>query len=791
MPIDQLTDKYKSLIDIVKDPSGKVLAYAMDMSYVDWLNFEIKNFIIRRAVMNQPVSVVIDGELTYLTNPETNVPLLYSDFITDRSGPKFAGYLNEKPGMEYLTANVDPDKRTRLMGLQERSTLRFCRVNVLTLPDKESLNIALAVFAKKHQVQRKLSDFDLTARETSLLESAVLLALKDKLNPKQFEKFEKNPKLAKAIGKTAWQVGGNISTVRINDYLNAETPPELSYEQSVRQSMIFPGTPNFKKYDEPGYDPSTAFTHMLIDGVGRTVRDHYLTFYKSLNETAPVFYRPDSSGVPDTFYGVGIPFFEASVEKINPDGTIKFSTNKDVIEIGDIICDNSSIFGRIFNAKNNFGLMCKKFLSIGITKEQIDTIQLRVAKPGMTQLQVYNATLEELIKALPLETRKKGSELFRKYQLQLDFMESSLIAEEAGKKEGQSQLYKREKNFGKLIGNISDIAPFVIGMLNAAPQSQNARAHLDILKLTTLISVTRWGIDHSNHNEVQNTHLTVSPEQFMDSLNARSYQGEPSSGIRAAFKLNKISKEESVKRLQEYQTGFEPIWQSIQRNKTFFTLINQYKLAKELLNAAPKEDAAESLLNFQEAHSALKMHLEKMIKEEMPALAQKLNDFSANPEEKTEAINNIMDQLEEAIAFGMAREHVLRQRNGNSLASSHQATLPLTDTEEKVPPMTIHLNTKKLTNQPSGQEYFKAVAFPRILIQFLRGQKITGPTVYEALKDIQLQLSDKKALKAATEFMAWKKDQNKNFDVQSINKLIKELQSEEPVIIHKQRGPNP
>ncbi len=669
-----LTARYNSLNDIVDDPLGRALAFAQDKKYSDWLNFQMKSFIIRERVMNQVVHVNIDGVMTPLTNPDTNLPLIYSDFITDRSGPKFGGYLNDAPGTEYLEGNADSQIVSELIKLQKEKTIQYCQKNNLPIPDEESLNAAVSVFERKHKTQRKLSDFDLTARETNLLERAVKAEVEKKLTPEQGLELNKNPKLASTIGKTAWQYGGIIDTKLVSEYLEAIVPSPITYEKAVRNRMVYPTDPDFNQFIEP---PRYQFTHMLIEGVGKTVRQEYLKFYEHINEPVPAInlYRNDSSGVPDLIYGLGIPFMEASIESLDDNGKLKLTTDHSQVEIGDIICDNSSIFGRIFSPKNNFDAACTSLQLKGITEEKIKSAMIAVADEGMGQSQVFEHTLRYLVNDPTLDASQKeaSQQVFNQYKQQEQFIESGLIAEESAKKEGQSQSFRRKNSSEKLIGNISDTAPFVEGIMKTASNSNShnqsdAKAHLQIIMLTTLISVTRWGVNASNHEHVKDTHAHITPEAFMDSINKRSYEGDESTEIRKKLKLNDISIEEAKIRLDAYKKGFEPIWETIQKNEFFYQLVEHYKEAKKALSNDPSNINLQNDLS--DSHFALKNELNKIITEQMPDLAEKLDQFTPGEKQKKEALNSIMEQLVEAIDFGYDRElkeaHVLPPASPNT-----------------------------------------------------------------------------------------------------------------------------
>ncbi|KTD75241.1 hypothetical protein [Legionella waltersii] len=675
-----LTKRYNSLNEIIEDPWGPALAYAQDMEHIDWINFQFKNFIIRERVLNQVVQINIDGEMYPLSNYISNQPLVYGDFITDRSGPKFGGYLFDNPGSEYLTSSISDKERKELLAMQRQKTLEFCHEQgIAPLPDEQTMEHALSIFGRLHQTQRKLSDFDLTAVDTAQFEQSVLEELyrSDKLSPHEKETLRMLPNLASAIGKTAWQCGGRIQTDLIKEMLSMEYPSPELYKDKVLKGMIHPNSARYIAPGQPGHDPQKTFVHLLIEDVGKTVRAEYLAFYKRYNIEPPQFYLPDSSGFPDTSYGTGIPFLEAEIAQINRDGTVVVSTHRENAEIGDIICDNSSIFGKIFNPANNFRRACHEIAKLGISRESIEEALNDIEHVNLDQNEVFESTLEVLYEQYP-EKEQQLLQIINDYYDRKQFMETGLIFEEAGKKESQSQLFSREKKTGKLIGNVSDTGVFLVGALKRAKTStdqqerETATAHVQMTVLTTLINVARWGINSSNYMSVGHTHSQLSSSEFQQSLNARSYEARGSSGIRKQLGLNNISEEEASRRLAEYQEGFQPVWKAIHDNGEFFRLIDDFRRCKTELINATLENQGDLQIDFKNARDKLKQCVAHIVQTQMPELYKKL-DPENNQSELV--INSLMNQLEESIDFGLNREMMLHQKKSTGV------TLAIVDEE--------------------------------------------------------------------------------------------------------------
>ncbi|HHT0595028.1 TPA: hypothetical protein ACTXXA_003676 [Legionella anisa] len=735
-----LIERYKSITEIIADPQGEALAFAQDMNYVDWVNFQIKNFIIRKKVLNQPVRVDIDRVMVSLVNPDTKQPLLYQDFITDRSGPKFGGYLYDGPGTEYLTRNHNIKKVIKLIKTQKERTINFCEENNIPQISKKTLSVATSTFKRKHPSQRRLSDYDLTALDTDILERAILAEVEKKLTDEQVQALRNNPNLRTSIGKTAWQKGGRISTDLIIEFLNAKVPSNFTYSERVLGAMIHPEVPNHIKPDEINDDKDKTFIHFLILDVGEKIRDEYLKFYKKINVDPPVFYLPSSSGVPDTSYGLGIPFYEASISKIDRN-KIEISTHHEDIEIGDIICDNSSIFGKVFNPNNNFKIAQRELNKEGISNDVINKALIEYNKVGMDQLQVFERTLKKLIdQSNNMQEKKLITKILKNYENRQKFIGSGLIFEECGKKEAQSQLFRRENKKSKLIGNISDTGIFVSGVRKAMDSKdylkrKNATIHQQMAILTTLISITRWGVNHSNYKEVTNTHAEVTPQEFMDSLNGRSYKGEPSTGIRKRLNLNSISLLEATERLNSYERGFNPIWKAIQSNGEFFQFVDQYRESKEALKFVIKKgvvssELANKQLDFQESYNNLRTCLDKILISQMPELSQKLDEFVVEGIQRQDVVDSIMTQLEEAIDFGTNRE-LLAKKNEVSNQTKKITPTP----EKKMEPAELkekrlHFNkSMHIEEQKLSHKEIKAYE------KKLKDNK-------ESLKEIEIKLND-------------------------------------------------
>jgi hypothetical protein len=691
-----LISRYNSLAEIVQDKHGKALAFAQDMSYEDWLNYHMKNFIIRQRVLNQPVSIKIDGQLVELTNPDTNKQLIYSDFITDRSGPKFGGYLDETAGSEYLSGNVSKSKVDVLIDKQKQACIQYCQDNNLPIPDEKTLDLATSIFKRKHQSQRRLSDFDLTARELGILEKSILKEVEKHLDESEKIALANNPELIKEIGQTAWQVGGAINTSIIKEMLNAKEPSPKSYKERVMATRLHPDDPSYKPPEDKDHNPNLAFTHMLIDGVGKTVRQEYLNFYEAIGQQAPTFYFNTSSGKPDTYYGLGIPFLEASIRKVTQSGNLKLSTKSDDTEIGDIICDNSSIFGHVFNPNNNFQQIRDNLITQQKIPDELFQHALQQATSVHSeQHKIFEQTFKNLSDDPRLTSQQKIAvdEALTSYLQRHQFMETGLIFEEAGKKEAQSQLFRSAKKTGKLIGNISDTAPFLdraqkkiekATRLNDRKALTNAKAHLQMTMLSTLISVTRWGISSENNKQVGNTNNIISAVEFQQSLNERSYHASGSTGIRKQLKLDAITIEEAQRRIASYEKGFGAIWQNINDNDMFFNLVDNYKQAKADMVKANISGDPELIHQRQEQLSQITQQLSNfinvMIKEQMPELSEKLDQMSPGADKtqaRTQMVQGLVKQLDEALCFGQMRLYLDDKRKLQSERKEHIDSQPV------------------------------------------------------------------------------------------------------------------
>jgi len=281
----QLVDSFQSTQEIKSSVNHiRSLAALADMSADELANFAIKRLFIRKGILDQPVVIRIDGRPVALKHPlsEGKLPLRYSDFVVDRSGPKFLGALDAEVAVEALMYKdacisttlaelkrkkkakaFDADLIQSVRDMAERRLTRLQREKPQLYPElsESETEAATSVFELKHMAQRKLSDFDLTARETHTLSRAIALELTQLCGPDMPEP------LVLEIGRIAWSKGGPIDPAKINKAWVAygnDGAKAAAYYASLCTGPEYTPKKEYKhgKYKGKGY------YHNLIDEVG-------------------------------------------------------------------------------------------------------------------------------------------------------------------------------------------------------------------------------------------------------------------------------------------------------------------------------------------------------------------------------------------------------------------------------------------------------------------------------------------------------------------------------------------
>ncbi|MGE3318439.1 MAG: hypothetical protein AB7I18_04010 [Candidatus Berkiella sp.] len=635
-----LSDKYQNVSEILNDPDLEALAFASDMSKADLANILIKRFAITHGVLAQPVEIPLkqpNQEVTRrtLNNPVTGGPLSYGDFLTDRSGPKFGGYLNDSAAREYLISNPQEFENER--GRMVQSRIQETQNKFPNIQDAEKLELAASVFNRPHRTQRKLSDFDLTASGLASFQASVKLAVEGELGR------ELPASLAKTVADTLWEVGGEVDIGLIQRIMGDENnPPQsnIDYRKEVEAQV------KAKMADHQDYP------HILSDGPGKQI------FEESVG--LPNIGGHSTSAEADTQYGLGIPFMGTEVRADPKDGSLHLTSQlvqdyhdgkldtqqlqaffpgediKGVIkhhglyEIGDIICDSRSHYEHAFSQDKNIQATCDKIIAVVGKEKWHEQLGNDQGLPNEVRLAEI---IQELIKAHESEPDKQQDlkAVETEFKSNQSFLESYSLFEECAKKDAQSQIFKLESQRKltvlqreaerlkpivetavitgssaypvyfdklvkvnaeisdltegtkkKLIGNISDVEPFIAGVIEKTQSSdpavqQQAKAHLQCVVLSLMINAPRWGINSQNYTTVgQGEHVDAAA--FQQSINSRSYAYEPGSdGPRKAIGWDNISFKEANARLDSYYQGMDVAWQDLRQQQAYFALVGDFK----------------------------------------------------------------------------------------------------------------------------------------------------------------------------------------------------------------------
>lgn len=688
-----LTDRYKKVTDILQDKKLSSLAAAADMSEEDYVNFQIKRLVIKKAIMEQPVVVkfVTDDnteEEIILTHPISGVTLYYSDFLVDRSGPKFLGALNPHIAIDMLLpkaaeAIVKQAIALSSLRLEDKEKGLYKKATDYYLPlTPEEFDKASSIFWLPHTAQRRLSDFDLVAKEIDTLSAAIGIHLKHEL------KREIPESLAKKIGLLAWERGNKIYYENVVKALDdKKESPSAAYE------ILYD---KFRGNRKPG---DRDFYHMLIDSNGVRV---------FTEAGLPNIAGDKTAGEVDLFYGLGIPFMGAEVRQWKGNvkykkGTLVLTTqmyadfiNKKLTEellkmhvgkgkdfeefikhhgkyeLGDIVTDATSHYAWAFSHDYNIQTMQAKIFSKQIIS--LSEYYSGFFKRNMNFREKFEAVLENNIRHLGgrLDADGKGAfaqlkEIKREYEERKRFIDTVLMFEEIAKKEAQSQLFRATKNKKKLSGNISDITQFMKGAIEQLKKEKDANrreqinALIEIVKLSSLINMPRWGINSANHGKVGNTaEGIVDAVEFMGQLNTRSYEHlkEEKKSPRVMVKWAQIDLREAGERLKDYDTYMQPVWEFVRKSGDYFKAVDALKSAREEYT---KEKIWSKLNAITKAREAVRAELDKILKKKLTSLNSRIDKFARS---RDGVIASITEQVDQSVQFATQREAKEAKKTG-------------------------------------------------------------------------------------------------------------------------------
>ena len=648
----QLVDSFEGVGDITSSvPRIRSLSALADMGTDEFVNFAIKRLFIRKGVLDQQVLIKIDGRPVPLMHPLTNgvLPLRYSDFVVDRSGPKFLGALDADVAVEALmykeqfaseliaglkkqldakgkplASSFDPDIVQSVRDLSQRRWQELRKELPDNYPDlaEQEIEAATSVFVQKHMAQRKLSDFDLTARETQTLSLAIALALRPSCGALPEE-------LALKIGHIAWSRGGPIETRFVREALAAGARAAAVYEAKCVGAAYVP-----KKEYKHGAYKGTGYYHILIDEVG-------VIACRLLEDSMPDV---------DAGYGLGIPYM--GPQYVQNEGRLEREKNPkaeehDRFEIGDIITDETSHYGSVFSHNMNI-------------ERALHRLEVERVPCGFDRFD-QKKNLRENVRALVKGSGKKA--IIDDYLEREGLIDAVLMFEQVAKKEAQAQLFKatfhspkkseadRKAVAGKLMGNVSDVSQFLYGVEVAAKAAHAAgdatraarmEALKEVVKLSCLIAFPRWSVFARNLEQAKDTAEGITGEMFAKSINERSYahkkvaEGDfDPEAPRMHVEWAAIDAKIAGQRLTDYAEQMTPVWEFLHQQKAWF------QATDALLRAAGEEQLAA-------ARKGIRDELVKVLKL-LPNLGAQLNGQEA------ELVAALAGQTEESVEFQKKR----------------------------------------------------------------------------------------------------------------------------------------
>jgi len=581
----QLIDSFESVQEIKASLNRiRSLAALADMRADEFANFAIKRLFIRKGVLEQPVVIKIDGKQVTLKHPlsEGKLPLLYSDFIVDRSGPKFLGALDADVAVEALmykdacistkladlkahnmAPSFDPNLIQSVRDMAERrvEALRAAKPSDYPELTDSEIEAATSVFELKHMAQRKLSDFDLTARETETLSRAIAAELLQSCG-------QLPTALIMEIGRIAWSLGGPIDVVKVQaakkEGGNDGQKCAAAYASRCKGVEYTPQ----KKYKHGKYK-GTGYYHILIDEVG-------VIACRLLEDSMPDV---------DAYYGLGVPYMGPQVEEkggvFAREKNVKEPEEEDRFEIGDIITDETSHYGTVFSHNLNIKDALAKLKAAGVAWS-FDSFD-------------KSKNLRENCRALLAKSGK--ADIAKAYTDRESFIDTVLMFEQVSKKEAQAQLFKAEflggatqkikdKAAGKLMGNVSDVSQFLYGADIASrvakkdgnrPLTQRLEALKEVVKLSCLIAFPRWSVFARNLDQATDTAGAIAAQDFANSINERSYAHKKvpldqvdTEAPRVHVEWAGIDASIAQQRLDDFAGEMEPIWSFIHQQTKHF-----------------------------------------------------------------------------------------------------------------------------------------------------------------------------------------------------------------------------
>lgn len=509
----------------------------------NYLNFMYKQVMWVCGVLEQPVTVKMDGELCRLTHPHTGNPLRWGDILCDRSAPAFNTYGHYHRGAGYLPG-ID-ESRLRAIKAHKERVDRRAEAMGYPIPDREHrwmIGAALANFLHQGATQRVLNDHDMHALETPLLHDAIDAACEKRYGtplPKT---------LKQEVCDTLWTAGG-----------------ELKWKNVLHAEAFGTGMNDYTNLHKAGmHEPGESYFHPLL----------------ALPCDMKLY----------TQYGIGF-VGEDDIFEVRTDGCMAGEKRRyPVMEFkssatSEIITDDPTCFPELYS------------------KSCIDRHFLENLRSAIGEDAVHNALSEQrehcfdatrLFHVLTREQREKARPLLDDYGRDVQFAQDAMLFEEAANKEALSFLQRMEgeKGMGKCVGNISDIAELLAGLQEKRrsddPQTaKHAALHGHMAELTFMLRLMAFGLTEADAMHIDD--LTRETRPGAGVINAATFTGHLGGKIyhgplRDAIWPNDEARSEA--RLQAYRKGVAPLYAQVRSHAAFYGKAESMRAAYAGLLAA-------------------------------------------------------------------------------------------------------------------------------------------------------------------------------------------------------------
>lgn len=597
--IFDLAKSFNNPEEIIADKNGKVrvLAEAMDMSYADCANLIIK-LQQTDKLLRSPLKFTIDGEQVELKHPLTGKPLSIGDILVDRSGPKFSFPLEEGLGQQFLPSHGYSPKQEIIRSQKEKLLTKAEKAGLTV----EELDAAVAIFQSHHPAQRKLSDFDLETREFGLLQKAISNAYHEKTG----ERIPAN--MEEEVVRIHWMFGGGISSEEIK--LAHEKPGHYA---SMVKARFQQEEAQHKKH-----------SHMLSDSAGLAHHEMHMHYGPSIS-----FESPDAMAL-------NMPGLQQEI-------LLQRYTEKHRVgtaESCDAILDS---FPDFMGLKDKFDIDTKYFNKLMALDGGEKCIRNALNSQKHSPFD-FNKLAESVTESLP-QHRPTIARITESFRDEIRFTNNMLLMQEIGRKMSLCEGQKDKES--KLVGNISDVGPFLANLKTQAENDPEVKPLLQMAQLSYLVSLSRWGVNSENLSQIGDCTNAITPKTFATEMNKKSYQRE-GSHLRKSLGWCKISEETAKERLTEFHEGAESLTTFAKKHSEYFKQI-------ETLRKATKEHNQKATFA---AIQGIQTELKSIISA-MPEMAKTLN---LDKESTDKLISQLTQKTVEAVVFNERRSILQQQR---------------------------------------------------------------------------------------------------------------------------------